>query len=247
MSRNESSPRAWRQFKDLSYSLGRPVYQWAIRAAKMRAVSLDEHLAITEKVRFRGYTIRSYQKRSEILGLLTRIRDEHARVVVEIGTARGGTFYLLCRAASPDATVVSIDLPGGRFGSGYAEWKSPLFRSFAGPGQKVVLLRGDSRQMVEPLAKVIDAPIDFLLIDGDHSYEGVKGDFERYAPLVRPGGLIALHDIVAGDEAKVGGVPRFWRELKALYPHEEFVESWNQGGYGIGIVRRTNSDVPGTE
>jgi len=39
-------------------------------------------------------------------------------------------------------------------------------------------------------------PLDFLFIDGDHTYEGVKRDFEMYSPLVRNGGIIAFHDIV---------------------------------------------------
>jgi len=49
-----------------------------------------------------------------------------------------------------------------------------------------------------------------LFPDGDHSYEGVKRDFEMYSPLVRPGGIIAFHDTVFMD-----GVRRFWAELKA--------------------------------
>jgi predicted O-methyltransferase YrrM len=39
-------------------------------------------------------------------------------------------------------------------------------------------------------------PVDLIFIDGDHSYEGVKQDFEIYAPLVRSDGLIAFHDIL---------------------------------------------------
>ena len=38
-------------------------------------------------------------------------------------------------------------------------------------------------------------PLDLLFIDGDHSYDGVRADFELYGRLVRPGGLIALHDV----------------------------------------------------
>src|SRR3990167_10654666 len=37
-------------------------------------------------------------------------------------------------------------------------------------------------------------PIAFLWIDGDHSYEGATQDFERYAPHVVEGGVIAFHD-----------------------------------------------------
>jgi hypothetical protein len=48
-----------------------------------------------------------------------------------------------------------------------------------------------------------------LFIDGDHTYEGVRRDFEMYSPLVRKGGIIAFHDIYPGPEESVGGVPKF--------------------------------------
>ncbi|MEO0196406.1 MAG: class I SAM-dependent methyltransferase [candidate division WOR-3 bacterium] len=41
-----------------------------------------------------------------------------------------------------------------------------------------------------------NSKLDFLFIEGNHSYEGVKMDFEMYFPLVRKGGIIAFHDIV---------------------------------------------------
>lgn len=40
---------------------------------------------------------------------------------------------------------------------------------------------------------------DVLVIDGDHSYEGVKFDFDNYAPLVRPGGFIVIDDYQSPD------------------------------------------------
>ena len=40
--------------------------------------------------------------------------------------------------------------------------------------------------------RILPSAIDFLFLDGDHSYEGVRRDFENYAPLVRPGGIVAL-------------------------------------------------------
>jgi len=39
-------------------------------------------------------------------------------------------------------------------------------------------------------------PIDLLFLDGDHSYEAVKQDFVDWAPKIRPGGYLALHDVV---------------------------------------------------
>jgi predicted O-methyltransferase YrrM len=51
--------------------------------------------------------------------------------------------------------------------------------------------------------------IRMLLIDADHSYEGVSGDFETWAPHVVPGGLIVFHDYLMADVARfVDGVVR---------------------------------------
>ena len=47
-------------------------------------------------------------------------------------------------------------------------------------------------------------PLDFLFIDGDHAFKGVKSDFQLYSELVRPGGLIAFHDIIPGAPARAG-------------------------------------------
>jgi len=78
--------------------------------------------------------------------------------------------------------------------------------------------------------------VDFLFIDGDHTYGGVKTDFEMYSSLVGKGGLIAFHDIVPGPPENVGGVPRFWSEIKPSFSYLELVKDWKQGGCGIGTI-----------
>ncbi len=55
-----------------------------------------------------------------------------------------------------------------------------------------------------------DQPIRLLFIDGDHSYEASREDFECWEPFVVPGGLIAFHDIGRGP-----GVTEFYNELVA--------------------------------
>ncbi len=45
-------------------------------------------------------------------------------------------------------------------------------------------------------------PIRLLLIDADHSYAGVRRDFELWSPLVAPGGLIVFHDYLMDDVAR---------------------------------------------
>jgi len=184
----------------------------------------------------------SMQRKPEIAELLRRVAALRPRTVVEIGTAAGGTLFLLTRAAAPDALLVSLDLPGGRFGGGYQAWRKPLYRSFAAAGQRIRLLRGNSHDpaMAARLrALLAGRPVDFLFIDGDHSYAGVKADFEAYAPLVRPGGLVGFHDIVPDPRQPDMEVSRFWRELAARHPPAaavELIDSPQQEGYGIGLL-----------
>ena len=186
------------------------------------------------------------QIRSEIEGLLDLLAVEPPRTVLEIGTWNGGTLYLLARVAAPDALLVTVDIdggPGARLGR-----LSPvglLCTGCAASGQRVVpLLRRDSHApatLAEIERTLGRRPVDLLFIDGDHSYDGVRSDYEAYGRLVRPGGLIAFHDIVPGAPEGVGDVPRFWRELKRDHDVVELVASWDQGGLGIGVVR-----VPGS-
>jgi predicted O-methyltransferase YrrM len=186
------------------------------------------------------------QIRSEIGALLDVLGNEAPRALLEIGTARGGTLFLLCQVASDDATLISIDLPySGLCGNaGYPPAVASLFVSFARDQQLIELVQGDSHSD-ETLASVErilgQRPLDFLLIDGDHTEAGVRRDFKMYSPLVRRDGYIALHDIVPGRPELSGGVPGFWNELKASRSTQEFVHDWNQGAYGIGVIRK-NAD-----
>ena len=50
--------------------------------------------------------------------------------------------------------------------------------------------------------KTLDFPLDFVYIDGNHSYEYVKADIENYFPKVKEGGIIAGDDIETEGVAK---------------------------------------------
>jgi cephalosporin hydroxylase len=179
------------------------------------------------------------QVASELTALGEILAERRPERALEIGTAHGGTLFFLTRLASPQATIVSIDLPGGNFGGGYTRIGAWLYKRFARRKQRLQLLQGDSqtRDMRDRVEAVLGGQaLDYLFIDGDHSYPGVKCDFEMYGPMVRKGGLIALHDIVEGPPEKIGGVPRFWRETKSKYRHIEIIEDRQQGGYGIGVL-----------
>jgi len=179
--------------------------------------------------------VQAIQRREELIELLERVRALAPRRICEIGAASGGTLYFLTRAAAPDARIVSLDIdtpPHLAF----------LRSNLAAPGQAVVSLEGDSqtREMVARVRGEAGGPLDFLFIDGDHSYEGVKRDFELYSPLVRPDGLIALHDInpdSGGADGRISGeVPRFWEELSRTHRVEAIVKAPPGAGLGIGLV-----------
>jgi predicted O-methyltransferase YrrM len=179
------------------------------------------------------------QMEEEIQRLVTDVRELRPRRVLEIGTAKGGTLYLWTRLAAPDATILSVDLPAGKYGGGYSLQRAAIYRRFASPEQKVHLLRADSHAP-ETRDRVIELfagePVDFLFIDGDHSYEGAKQDWHSYAPLVRPGGLIAFHDISMNFAET--HVKQLWDEIKPLHEHWEYAFD-ERGVFGIGVIRKS--------
>lgn len=185
-----------------------------------------------------GSLITPWQYREEISKLTAELEKLKPKNALEIGTANGGTLFLLCRLADPQARIMSVDLPEGKFGGGYPAWKTKLYKKFALPEQELDLVRGDSHlpESFEMVKSHFDgAELDYLFIDGDHSYEGVKQDYEMYSPLVRKGGIIAFHDIVEhkSSDCKVN---EFWREVKQGKESKEFVKDRDQGQYGIGIL-----------
>jgi hypothetical protein len=186
-----------------------------------------------------GGMFRPFQNRAELTALFERVRTLSPSVVVEIGTARGGSLFLLSCAAAPDARLVSIDLPAGLFGGGYPAWKGMLYRRMIGPKQSLCLIRGDSHKVdtFEEAQRALQGkPVDFLFIDGDHSYAGAKSDFMRYRGLVRPGGLIGFHDILESESDPDITVAPLWKELSRSFSNEEIVESYAQGRFGIGLL-----------
>lgn len=181
------------------------------------------------------------QKHIEIVRLLEMLKEIQPRYLCEIGAFKGGTLFLFCQVATSNAQIVSIDID-------YPEKKRRPFRQFAQRGQRVHCLEADSQntETVEIVRKYLSGHLfDFLFIDGDHSYQGVKADFELYSPLVRYGGLIAFHDIVPDHNRRfgvqtsnhTGEVPVFWNEIKQRFNHWELIEDPEQDGYGIGVLK----------
>lgn len=195
------------------------------------------------------------QKVSELAGLLETAAGLSLDTVVEVGSARGGTFWALAQIAADDAHLASIDIPSGspidvRNGVDvYGNRDRERFYEYAKEGQQVTLIDASS-QLLETRVRLQGAlggrMIDMLFIDADHRYEGVKRDYELYSPLVREGGLIAFHDIIRQNDHR-SGVHILWAELAKQHPDAmTFLgdETWGWGQWaGIGILRKQPSLV----
>jgi len=126
--------------------------------------------------------------------------ESNAQNVLEIGVRQGQSSRAILSALNEKKSgiLTSIDIKDRR---------SRLTNDFADNWNFIV---GDSTKQ-ETLDKVNGIEYDMLLIDGDHSYDGVKKDYEMYAPLVKKGGFLLLHDVCN----KNCGVPQFWNELSS--------------------------------
>ncbi|MDX1763369.1 MAG: class I SAM-dependent methyltransferase [bacterium] len=210
-----------------------------LRRLERQHATREERISVPFVYRGIGHfkKIQPRQNRTEIEGLYNEVCALAPKRVLEVGTARGGTLYLWTQAARDDAIIVSVDLPGGEFGGAYPPCRVPFYRLFARASQDLHLLRADSHDPAT-LGEVRDLfasePIDFAFIDGDHTYVGVKSDFETYGPLVRPGGLIAFHDILPRSDEPEIQVDRFWKEVRDQYDCHEFIGD-DSGGRRIGI------------
>lgn len=173
------------------------------------------------------------QKDYELRELVSFVKERGPKKILEIGSYYGGTLRQWFGIVRAGGHVVSVDLPPGDFGAMWASW--------APAGVAFDLVTADSRlpstlQTVKSLGMM---DVDFLFIDGDHAYETARSDFDTYGPLVRPGGVIAFHDIIGT------GVEHLWHEIQvAGYWTRELKCAVHQTDMGIGIVFVPDREIP---
>lgn len=179
------------------------------------------------------FKLKTTQIRAEILWLADQVRALQPRVIVEIGTHRFGTLFIWSQLAAE--AVITCDLVP----EPALQTLVPLFPP-PGSSCQIDLLHGDSHTP-EFRERVIRAlrgrAVDFLFIDGDHTEPGVEADYNDYRDLVRPGGIIAFHDISEQQILETNQVQHFWKRIRGQEGAEECIENPAQVGYGIGILR----------
>ncbi len=173
--------------------------------------------------------VQPQQQKWEFERVLKIYKKLNPRIVLEIGTSEGGSLYQFMKYALPGTIFLSIEKEPG--GGQWQVWAKKF-------QQKLYIIVGDSTvSAVIDSIKSITSEIDFLFIDGNHSYEAVKQDFFNYGSLVKSGGLIVLHDIVH----KGYGVHKFWKELcREGYITQELLGCPDENEYGTGIVYDLN-------
>lgn len=159
------------------------------------------------------------QTPSEVDELLTVLEGTDVRTILEIGVHQGGSLRLWARALAPIDQAVGVN-----WGD---EWVGDR------EGYDLLLdRRSQDPSTVEWVRSTIRRPVDFLFIDGGHTYDEVAEDYRLYEPLVRPGGAIAFHDVVIVDDVR-----RFWEELTASRASQTIWggQTWNSG---IGLIHK---------
>jgi GT2 family glycosyltransferase len=163
--------------------------------------------------------------------LLKALRPRH---IVELGTHRGNSYSALCQGVAAlrlDAQIHAVDTWEGDLHMPREEGLLKELRAHHDPryGSFSTLM-----QMTFDEARSCfgDGGIDLLHIDGTHTYEAVRHDFENWRSALSPHGVVLFHDTVVRRANY--GVWRLWQELSEEYPSFEFHHSYGLGVLGVG-------------
>ena len=155
------------------------------------------------------------------------------RVIVELGTEYGVSYCAFCQAVKTldlDTRCYAVDTWQGDPHTGQYD-STIVFHDLrshhdARYGHFSALIE---TTFDEAVCQFGDGEIDLLHIDGYHTYDAVRHDFELWLPKMSNQGVVLLHDIHIKE--KDFGVWRLWNELRGRYPHFEFTY-----GCGLGLL-----------
>lgn len=168
------------------------------------------------------------------------VKEMRPKKIAELGTFKGTSMFAMLQSISDNKYTTefnAIDSWEGDKHAGYYEGEKWL------EDIKELLAKHYNQQNVKlhktyfdnALTLFEDKSIDLLHIDGLHTYEAVKHDFESWLPKLNENGIILFHDIV--EKKEDFGVWKLWDELKQSdgYFTIEFHHS-----HGLGVLTRSS-------
>ncbi|MEO6292390.1 MAG: class I SAM-dependent methyltransferase [Burkholderiaceae bacterium] len=161
-------------------------------------------------------------------------RNLKPATIVELGSHWGHSYFTFCQAVSEsklDTKCYAVDTwqgdeHAGNYGDEvYAHVDAHNQANYSNFSQ---LLR---MTFDEALKQIPDGSVELLHIDGLHTYEAVKHDFDTWLPKLAPGAVVLFHDTNVHD--REFGVWQLWAELLQRYPNNlEFLHS-----HGLGVLQ----------
>jgi predicted O-methyltransferase YrrM len=147
--------------------------------------------------------------------------------LVEVGVWHGVTTSRLRRVMASDGTLFAVDpYPVGRMGISMPR-QIAVSEVRRVPNGRVRWVRKTGAAAASGLAVELAGRIDFIFIDGDHSYEGLRSDWDGWSGLVAPGGSVALHDSRSSPARRIddAGSVRFASEVINFDPRFETADT----------------------
>jgi GT2 family glycosyltransferase len=141
-------------------------------------------------------------------------------VIVELGSHWGHSYFTFCQAASEAnllTTCYAVDTwqgdeHAGNYGDEVFAFVNAHNKEYYAKFSHLLRMTFD-----EALNKIPDGTVELLHIDGLHTYEAVKHDFETWKVKLAPGAVVLFHDTHVRE--REFGVWQLWEELQAVYPN----------------------------
>lgn len=160
------------------------------------------------------------------------MRAARPRVFVELGTFSGVSYAAFCQAARVEHTYTichAVDTWCGDAHSG--DYDNSIYMDFKTfhDTHYAAISRMHRSTFDEAQTQFNDGSVDLLHIDGYHTYEAVRHDFETWRPKLSERGIILFHD--TNERMNDFGVWRFWGEVSNIWPSFSFPHS-----HGLGVL-----------